>query len=89
MLTGPPDPREDSQLLAAITDGDRAAFAELYRRHLPWLLVRLGGRGQVRRGSSLRVPADRLRIQVPNGHPNLPVMPAAPATRRGRASSVS
>src|SRR4029079_17387252 len=44
MLTRPRDPREDSQLLAAITDGDREAFAELYRRHLPWLLVRLGRR---------------------------------------------
>jgi RNA polymerase sigma-70 factor, ECF subfamily len=44
MLTRPPDPREDSKLLAAITDGDREAFAELYRRHLPWLLVRLGRR---------------------------------------------
>src|SRR4051794_7134454 len=44
VLTRPPDPREDAQLLAAITDGDRAAFAELYRRHLPWLLVRLGRR---------------------------------------------
>src|SRR2546421_8300614 len=42
MLTRPPDPREDSQLLAAAADGDREAFAELYRRHLPWLLVRLG-----------------------------------------------
>jgi RNA polymerase sigma-70 factor, ECF subfamily len=39
MLTRPPDPREDAQLLAAITDGDREAFAELYRRHLPWLPV--------------------------------------------------
>lgn len=28
----------------AVSDGDRAAFAELYRRHLPWLLVRLGRR---------------------------------------------
>jgi RNA polymerase sigma-70 factor (ECF subfamily) len=44
MLTRPPDSREDSQLLAAIVDGDREAFAELYRRHLPWLLVRLGRR---------------------------------------------
>ena len=43
-LTRPPDPREDSQLLAATADGDREAFAELYRRHLPWLLVRLGRR---------------------------------------------
>lgn len=44
MQTRPPDPRADSQLLLAITDGDREAFAELYRRHLPWLLVRLGRR---------------------------------------------
>ena len=44
MLTRPPDPRADSRLLAAIVDGDREAFAELYRRHLPWLLVRLGRR---------------------------------------------
>src|SRR5689334_11558918 len=44
MLTRPPDPRPDAQLLAAITDGDRETFAELYRRHLPLLLVRLGRR---------------------------------------------
>jgi RNA polymerase sigma-70 factor (ECF subfamily) len=44
MVTRPPGPREDAQLLAAIADGDREAFAELYRRHLPWLLVRLGRR---------------------------------------------
>ncbi|MGE5830980.1 MAG: RNA polymerase sigma factor [Micromonosporaceae bacterium] len=44
MLTRSPDPREDSQLVAAVIDGDRDAFAELYRRHLPWLLVRLGRR---------------------------------------------
>lgn len=40
----PPDPRADAQLLAAVADGDREAFAELYRRHLPWLLARLGRR---------------------------------------------
>src|SRR5438046_2135707 len=39
-----PDPRDDARLLAAAADGDREAFAELYRRHLPWLLVRLGRR---------------------------------------------
>ncbi len=38
------DPRDDAALVAAVTDGDREAFAELYRRHLPWLLVRLGRR---------------------------------------------
>lgn len=31
-------------MLAAAAEGDREAFAELYRRHLPWLLVRLGRR---------------------------------------------
>jgi len=44
MLTATPDPREDAQVLAAVIDGDREAFAELYRRHQPWLLVRLGRR---------------------------------------------
>ena len=44
MLTRAPDPRDDARLLAAAADGDREAFAELYRRHLPWLLVRLGRR---------------------------------------------
>lgn len=44
MLTRPADPRPDSELLAATAEGDREAFAELYRRHLPWLLVRLGRR---------------------------------------------
>jgi RNA polymerase sigma-70 factor (ECF subfamily) len=38
------DPRDDAALLAAVADGDRAAFAVLYQRHLPWLLVRLGRR---------------------------------------------
>ncbi|MFI5913247.1 RNA polymerase sigma factor [Dactylosporangium sp. NPDC051541] len=39
-----PDPRDDARLLAATADGDRAAFGELYRRHLPWLLARLSRR---------------------------------------------
>lgn len=44
MLTPPVNPRTDAELIAAMADGDRDAFAELYRRHLPWLLVRLGRR---------------------------------------------
>jgi RNA polymerase sigma-70 factor (ECF subfamily) len=44
VLTRPSDPRADAQLLAAIAGGDREAFGELYRRHLPWLLMRLGRR---------------------------------------------
>ena len=31
----------DADLLVAMADGDRRAFAELYERHSPWLLVRL------------------------------------------------
>jgi hypothetical protein len=31
----------DAELLARTADGDRAAFAELYRRHALWLLLRL------------------------------------------------
>ncbi|HKT01148.1 MAG TPA: RNA polymerase sigma factor [Rugosimonospora sp.] len=38
------NPRTDAELIAAMAEGDRDAFAELYRRHLPWLLVRLGRR---------------------------------------------
>ncbi len=33
--------RDDSELLAAIADGDRDAFDELYDRHFPWLHLRL------------------------------------------------
>jgi RNA polymerase sigma-70 factor (ECF subfamily) len=44
MLTPTPDPRGDPQLVAAAADGDRDAFAVIYQRHLPWLLVRLGRR---------------------------------------------
>jgi len=36
--------RTDADLIAAIADGDRAAFGQLYRRHAPWLLLRLSRR---------------------------------------------
>lgn len=35
------DVRSDAELLSAIADGDRVAFQELYRRHSPWLTLRL------------------------------------------------
>jgi len=38
------DPRDDAALVAAVADGDRAAFETLYLRHAPWLLARLGRR---------------------------------------------
>jgi len=34
----------DIELLAALSDGDRGALAELYARHAPWLTARLGYR---------------------------------------------
>jgi RNA polymerase sigma-70 factor (ECF subfamily) len=34
----------DEELIAAIAEGDRSALAALYRRHAPWLLVRLSRR---------------------------------------------
>lgn len=34
----------DYALLAAVATGDREAFAELYRRHAPWLVLRLSRR---------------------------------------------
>jgi RNA polymerase sigma-70 factor (ECF subfamily) len=34
----------DGELLAAVGDGDRYAFADLYARHSPWLLLRLSRR---------------------------------------------
>ena len=33
--------RSDSELLALVADGDRAAFREFYDRHAPWVLARL------------------------------------------------
>jgi RNA polymerase sigma-70 factor (ECF subfamily) len=36
--------RPDDELVRGIAAGDRAALAELYRRHAPWLLLRLGRR---------------------------------------------
>ena len=38
------DARSDADLLSAIADGDRGAFQELYRRHSPWLTLRLSRR---------------------------------------------
>jgi RNA polymerase sigma-70 factor (ECF subfamily) len=34
----------DADLVAAVADGDRQAFADLYRRHAPWLVARLSCR---------------------------------------------
>ena len=34
----------DQELVTAIAEGDRSALAALYRRHAPWLLVRLSRR---------------------------------------------
>lgn len=39
-MSAPPEP-SDAELLAATASGDRAAFEVLYRRHQPWLAVRL------------------------------------------------
>ncbi len=38
------DHRSDAALAAAVADGDRRAFEELYTRHAPWLVVRLSRR---------------------------------------------
>jgi RNA polymerase sigma-70 factor, ECF subfamily len=38
------DDRSDGELLAAVGDRDRGALSELYRRHEPWLSVRLSYR---------------------------------------------
>lgn len=34
----------DAELLAAVAAGDRRAFADLYQRHAPWLVLRLARR---------------------------------------------
>jgi RNA polymerase sigma-70 factor, ECF subfamily len=38
------DPRGDTELLAAMTEGDRTALRALYDRHAPWLMLRLARR---------------------------------------------
>ena len=38
MLNEPSDPRNDQDLIAAITAGDTEAFAVLYRRHRDWVV---------------------------------------------------
>lgn len=35
---------DDGELLALVADGDRSALRELYRRHAPWLVLRLSRR---------------------------------------------
>jgi RNA polymerase sigma-70 factor (ECF subfamily) len=35
---------DDGELLAAVAEGDRAAFRALYDRHAPWLVLRLARR---------------------------------------------
>lgn len=44
MSATPGDPRSDEDLLAAVADQDRAALAELFARHAPWLTLRLSRR---------------------------------------------
>lgn len=43
-VTGGQHEPSDSELLAAIADGDRLAFDELYGRFFPWLYMRLSRR---------------------------------------------
>ena len=43
-MSGGGGERTDSELLAAIADGDRRAFDELYARHFDWLHLRLSRR---------------------------------------------
>lgn len=38
------DPRSDGDLLAAMCRGERGALSTLYRRHAPWLVLRLSRR---------------------------------------------
>ena len=44
MEEGRLDSLDDRELLAAVSEGDRAAFRTLYDRHAPWLLTRLSRR---------------------------------------------
>lgn len=41
MTLMPADDRPDTDLVSAAADGDRTALELLYRRHAPWLLLRL------------------------------------------------
>lgn len=41
---GRADSRDDQELLAAVSLGDREALRELYERHAPWLILRLSRR---------------------------------------------
>ncbi len=41
---GPDDRSSDAALVAALRDGDRRALEMLYRRHAPWLVLRLSHR---------------------------------------------
>ena len=41
---GPDDHSSDAALVAALRDGDRRALETLYRRHAPWLVLRLSHR---------------------------------------------
>jgi len=43
-VTAREDHRSDAALVAAVADGDRCAFEELYARHAAWLVVRLSRR---------------------------------------------
>jgi RNA polymerase sigma-70 factor (ECF subfamily) len=43
-MTDPGDARSDVELLVAVGDRDRGAFTALYRRHSPWLTIRLSRR---------------------------------------------
>lgn len=43
-VAAPEDIRSDADLMAAVADGDRGAFEELYARHAAWLLLRLSRR---------------------------------------------
>lgn len=39
-----PDQLADAELVRSVAAGDRAAFEQLYARHAPWLVLRLGRR---------------------------------------------
>ena len=43
-MTPTDEPRRDDELLGDVAGGDRAAFAALYQRHAPWIVLRLSRR---------------------------------------------